>query len=75
MDISFQSLLLFIVITIIYFASPYLGKPKLTLDDLSSEVYEKTTVNKLGEVINSGIFTSNYSEFYIKNMKSLDYRI
>jgi len=37
MDISFQSLLFFIIITIIYFAFPSIGKPQLTLDDLESD--------------------------------------
>lgn len=35
MDISFQSLILFIIITIVYFAVPSIGKPQLTLDDIS----------------------------------------
>ena len=55
MDISFISLLSFIVITIIYFTVPIIGKPKLTLDilkDISSD-----------EVKNN--------EFYFKNIKSL----
>jgi hypothetical protein len=38
MDISFQSLLFFIIITIIYFAFPNIGKPQLTLDVLSDDV-------------------------------------
>lgn len=37
MDISFQSLLFFIIITIIYFAFPSIGKPALTLNDLTNE--------------------------------------
>ena len=37
MDISFQSLLFFIITTIIYFVFPSIGKPQLTLDDLSSD--------------------------------------
>jgi len=37
MDISFQSLLLFIIITIIYYTFPSIGKPQLTLDDLASD--------------------------------------
>lgn len=35
MDISFQSLLFFILITMIYFAVPSIGKPTLTLADLA----------------------------------------
>ena len=35
MDISLQSLLYFIIITIIYFAVPSIGKPQLTLSDIS----------------------------------------
>lgn len=34
MDISFQSLLYFIIITLIYFSFPGIGKPQLTLNDL-----------------------------------------
>ena len=37
MDISFQSLILFIIITIIYFAFPSIGKPQLKLIDLTEE--------------------------------------
>jgi len=37
MDVSFQSLLFFIIITIIYFIFPSIGKPQLTLDILQSE--------------------------------------
>lgn len=37
MDISFQSLIFFIIITIIYFAFPSIGKPQLTLNDISNE--------------------------------------
>lgn len=37
MDISLQSLLFFIIITIVYFAFPTIGKPQLTLADLSSD--------------------------------------
>lgn len=37
MDISFQSLLFFIIITIIYFAFPSIGKPQLTLSDLETD--------------------------------------
>ena len=35
MDISLQSLLYFIIITIIYFVFPSIGKPQLTLSDVS----------------------------------------
>ena len=37
MDISLQSLLFFIIITIIYFAFPSIGKPQLTLEDLATD--------------------------------------
>lgn len=37
MDISFQSLIFFIIITILYFAFPSIGKPQLTLTDISNE--------------------------------------
>lgn len=37
MDISLQSLIFFIIITIIYFAFPSIGKPQLTLTDLETE--------------------------------------
>lgn len=35
MDISFWSIIIFIILTIIYFAIPSIGKPKLTLDILN----------------------------------------
>ncbi len=37
MDISFQSLIFFIIITIIYFVFPSIGKPQLKLVDLTEE--------------------------------------
>jgi hypothetical protein len=37
MDISFQSLIFFIIITIIYFVFPSIGKPELKLVDLTEE--------------------------------------
>ena len=37
MDISFQSLIFFIIITIIYFIFPSIGKPQLKLIDLTEE--------------------------------------
>ena len=37
MDISLQSLFYFIIVTIIYFSFPSIGKPKLTLNDLTPE--------------------------------------
>lgn len=64
MDISFQSLLFFIIITIIYFAFPSIGKPKLELTDLtkdgvSPEFYTKTTRSLafyLGVIVVSQLF-------------------
>jgi hypothetical protein len=46
MDISLQSLLFFIIITIVYFAFPSIGKPQLTLDDLTSEETKADYYNK-----------------------------
>ena len=46
MDISFQSLLLFIITTIIYFVFPSIGKPQLTLDDLSNDDKKINFYNK-----------------------------
>lgn len=37
MDISFQSLIFFIIITIIYFAFPSIGKPQLKTSDLTED--------------------------------------
>jgi hypothetical protein len=37
MDISLQSLLYFIIITIVYFAVPSIGKPQLLLSDLAND--------------------------------------
>jgi hypothetical protein len=64
MDISFQSLLFFIIITIIYFAFPSIGKPQLTIDDLSDDVKMSNFNNKnmkslafyLGVVVVSQLF-------------------
>ena len=64
MDISFQSLLFFIIITIIYFAFPSIGKPQLTLLDLEtdeskSEFYMKNMKSLafyLGVVVVSQLF-------------------
>jgi hypothetical protein len=46
MDISFQSLLLFIITTIIFFVFPSIGKPQLTLDYLSTEQSKIVFYNK-----------------------------
>ena len=46
MDISFQSLLLFIITTIIYFVFPSIGKPQLTLDYLSTDQSKINFYNK-----------------------------
>ena len=64
MDISFQSLLFFIIITIIYFAFPSIGKPQLTLLDLEtdaskSEFYTKNMKSLafyLGVIVFSQLF-------------------
>jgi len=64
MDISFQSLIFFIIITIIYFAFPSIGKPQLKLEDLTEEgitpdFYSKTTKSLafyLGVVVVSQLF-------------------
>jgi hypothetical protein len=64
MDISFQSLLFFIIITIIYFAFPNIGKPKLMLSDLTNEgvtpdFYTKTAKSLafyLGVIVVSQLF-------------------
>jgi hypothetical protein len=64
MDISFQSLLFFIIITIIYFAFPSIGKPKLmysdlTKDGITPDFYTKTTKSLafyLGVVVVSQLF-------------------
>ena len=46
MDISFQSLLFFIITTIIYFVFPSIGKPQLTLDYLSTDQSKINFYNK-----------------------------
>jgi hypothetical protein len=64
MDISFQSLLFFIIITIIYFAFPSIGKPKLmysdlTKDGITPDFYTKTTRSLafyLGAIVVSQLF-------------------
>ena len=64
MDISLQSLLFFIIITIIYFAFPAIGKPSLTVADLESPELQadyhsksiKSLVFYLGMVVASQFF-------------------
>jgi hypothetical protein len=64
MDISLQSLILFIIITILYFAFPSIGKPQLTLDNLTKEGVNpdfyskniKSLVFYLGVVVVSQLF-------------------
>lgn len=64
MDISFQSLIFFIIITIIYFAFPSIGKPQLTLEDLTTDDAKITFYTKnmkslafyLGTVVVSQLF-------------------
>jgi len=64
MDISFQSLFFFIIITIIYFSFPSIGKPRLTLDDLATDesknafYYEhlKRLAFYLGFIVTSQLF-------------------
>ena len=64
MDISFQSLLFFIIITIIYFVFPSIGKPHLNLIDLTEEGVSTDYYNKnlrslafyLGLVVVSQLF-------------------
>ena len=46
MDVSFQSLLFFIIITIIYFIFPSIGKPHLTLDILQNDTDKNDFDNK-----------------------------
>jgi len=51
MDISLQSLIFFIIITILYFSFPSIGKPALTLNDLendqSKSAYFKQNMTRL----------------------------
>jgi len=64
MDISFQSLLFFIIITIIYFTFPSIGKPHLSLNDIANEQSKADFYNRnmkslafyLGIVVVSQLF-------------------
>ena len=64
MDISFQSLIFFIIITIIYFTFPSIGKPQLKLIDLTEEGVSEDYYNRnlrslafyLGLVVVSQLF-------------------
>jgi hypothetical protein len=64
MDISFQSILFFIIITITYFAFPSIGKPKLELIDLETNDSKMNFYNKniksllfyLGVIVVSQLF-------------------
>lgn len=46
MDISLQSLLFFTIITILYFAFPSIGKPYLTVEELTDEVSKTNYYSK-----------------------------
>ena len=48
MDISLISLLIFTIITILYFVAPSIGKPTLTLSDLVNDE-SKTIIRSLDE--------------------------
>lgn len=82
MDISFQSLLFFIIITIIYFAFPSIGKPQLELKDLESDASKtefytknmKSLVFYLGVVVITQLFL-NVSYLIAKCGGSLDKNI
>jgi len=82
MDISFQSLLFFIIITIIYFAFPIIFKPQLTLSDLKSEQSKsdfyirnmKSLAFYLGVVVVSQLFL-NIAYLMVKCGGSLDKNI
>ena len=64
MDVSFQSLIFFIIITIIYFVFPSIGKPYLNLKDLTEEGVSEDYYNRnlrslafyLGMVVVSQLF-------------------
>jgi hypothetical protein len=82
MDISLQSLLFFIIITILYFAFPSIGKPQLTLadlesDDLKVDYYKrhmKSLAFYLGVVVVTQLFL-NISYLMAKCGGSLDKNI
>lgn len=51
MDITFQSLLLFLIETIVYFVIPSVGKPRLTMQDLTPDgkiAFLSTSMKQLG---------------------------
>ena len=82
MDISLQSLVFFIIITILYFAFPSIGKPQLTLadlesDDLKVDYYKrhmKSLAFYLGVVVVTQLFL-NISYLMAKCGGSLDQNI
>ena len=82
MDISLISLLIFTIITILYFVSPSIGKPELTLSDLVNDeskanYYSKTLKSLafyLGVVVISQFFL-NSSYLMSKCGGSLDKNI
>ena len=65
MDISFQSLIFFTIITILYFAIPTIGKPQLTLADLindeSKTDYYNRTLKSLAFYLGIVVF----SQFFL----------
>lgn len=65
MDISFQSLIFFTIITILYFAIPSIGKPQLTLADLindeSKTDYYNRTLKSLAFYLGIVVF----SQFFL----------
>jgi hypothetical protein len=82
MDISLQSLVFFIIITILYFAFPSIGKPQLTLQDLESDDLKvdyykrhmKSLAFYLGVVVVTQLFL-NISYLMAKCGGSLDQNI
>lgn len=82
MDISLQSLVFFIIITILYFAFPSIGKPQLTLEDLESDDLKvdyykrhmKSLAFYLGVVVVTQLFL-NISYLMAKCGGSLDQNI
>lgn len=65
MDISFQSLIFFTIITILYFAIPSIGKPQLTLADLINEESKTDYYNRTLKSLAFYLGIVVFSQFFL----------
>ena len=68
MDISLISLLIFTIITILYFVSPSIGKPELTLSDLVNDESKANYYSKTLKKVENNLEISKFIRIFIKQM-------